>query len=59
MVRRVPGIEIDWDTRLVLRRDEVPATALDGTARLGWTSWLPTRRPRERDADDVVLLGSG
>jgi type VI secretion system protein ImpH len=59
MVRRVPGIEMDWDTQLVLRRDEVPATALDGTARLGWTSWLPMRRPRERDADDVVLLGSG
>jgi type VI secretion system protein ImpH len=58
MVRRVPGPEMDWDTQLVLRRDEVPATALDGTARLGWTSWLPTRQ-RDRDADDVVLLGSG
>lgn len=58
MVRRVPGPEMDWDTRLVLRRDEVPATALDGTARLGWTSWLPARE-RVRDADDVVLLGSG
>ena len=52
-------MEMDWDTQLVLRRDEVPGTALDGTARLGWTSWLPTRQPRDRDADDVVLLGSG
>jgi type VI secretion system protein ImpH len=59
MVRRVPGMEMDWDTQLVLRRDEVPETALNGTARLGWTSWLPTRQPRDRDADDVVLLGSG
>ena len=58
MVRRVPGPEMDWDTQLVLRRDEVPATALDGTARLGWTSWLPARN-RVRDAGDVVLLGSG
>jgi type VI secretion system protein ImpH len=59
MVRRVPGIEMDWDTQLVLRREEVPATALDGAARLGWTSWLPVARRRDRDADDVVLLGSG
>lgn len=58
MVRRVPGPEMDWDTQLVLRRDEVPAAVLNGTARLGWTSWLPARK-RERDADDVVLLGSG
>jgi type VI secretion system protein ImpH len=60
MVRRVPGPEMDWDTQLVLRRAEVPGTVLDGTARLGWTSWLlPRERGHRRDADDVVLLGHG
>jgi type VI secretion system protein ImpH len=60
MVRRVPGPEMDWDTQLVLRRDEVPGTVLDGTARLGWTSWLlPRKHGHRRDADDVVLLGHG
>ncbi|MBL6458653.1 type VI secretion system baseplate subunit TssG [Belnapia sp. T6] len=61
ITRRVPGPEFDWDLQLVLRREEVPATVLSagtGGVRLGWTSWIATRR-RERDADDVVLLGSG
>jgi type VI secretion system protein ImpH len=58
LVRRVPGPEFDWDLQLVLHHDEVPVTALGGGARLGWTSWLASRR-RDRDADDVVLQGIG
>jgi type VI secretion system protein ImpH len=56
LVHLAAGAELDWDARLVLRRDEVPAARLDGGTRLGWTSWLWTGR-RERDAGDLVLDG--
>ncbi len=58
MVHHAVGLEFDWDVQLVLRRDEVPGTALGRGTRLGWTSWIAARR-RDRDADDVVLRGSG
>lgn len=55
-VRNYLGVELAWDARLVLRRDEVPATRLGAYGQLGWTSWLamPTGQ-RVRDADDVLL----
>lgn len=48
--------EFDWDVRLHLRRDEVPPTALGSGARLGWTTWLGTRRQPD-DAADLCLDG--
>ena len=55
-VRNYVGVEIAWDVQVVLKRDEVPATQLGISGRLGWTSWLamPAGR-RNRDADDVIL----
>lgn len=55
-VRNYLGVELAWDARLVLGRDEVPATRLGAYGQLGWTSWLgmPSGR-RTRDADDVLL----
>lgn len=56
-VRNYIGVELTWDARLVLKRDEVPTARLGATARLGWNSWLamlPERRTR--DADDVLLV---
>jgi type VI secretion system protein ImpH len=46
--------ELDWDVRLVLRRDEVPVLTLEGQRRLGWTTWLGTRRD-PNDAADLCL----
>jgi len=57
MLRQVPGIDMDWDVRLVLRRDQVPATTLGLASHLGWTSWLDTRH-RDRDRDDLILQGN-
>ena len=53
-VRLAVGDALEWDLQLVLKRDEVPGTGLDGRTRLGLTSWFgwPARR---RDADDLVL----
>lgn len=56
LVHLASGPELDWDARLVLRHGEVPAARLDGTAQLGWTSWLWTGH-RRHDAGDLVLDG--
>jgi type VI secretion system protein ImpH len=48
------SFELDWDVRLILKHDEVPGLALNATGRLGWTTWLGTRRT-SRDADDLCL----
>jgi type VI secretion system protein ImpH len=48
------SFELDWDVRLILKRDEVPPLTLDRTRRLGWTTWLGQRRT-PRDADDLCL----
>ncbi|MDQ6619665.1 MAG: type VI secretion system baseplate subunit TssG [Pseudomonadota bacterium] len=53
-LRNYIGFELQWDLRLVLKREEVPSAALGGMTRLGWTSWLGTRT-RQDDADDLVL----
>lgn len=50
------GFELGCHVRLVLRRDEVPATRLGaaGGGQLGWTTWLGRRRS-EAHADDLEL----
>ena len=53
-VRNYVGIELAWDSRLILTRAEVPATELGTSGRLGWTTWLGMRRSRD-DANDLVL----
>jgi type VI secretion system protein ImpH len=53
-VRLYLSFELDWDVRLILKRDDVPRLTLAG-ARLGWTSWLG-RRPTDADADDLCLV---
>ncbi len=55
-VRNYLGVELAWDARVVLERDEVPATRLGVYGQLGWNSWLgmPAGR-RKRDADDLLL----
>jgi type VI secretion system protein ImpH len=54
-LRNYIGVELAWDVRLVLRCDEVPRARLGSTGRLGWTTWLGTRKQRT-DADDLVLV---
>lgn len=46
----------NYDVQLVLRKEEVPGCRLgdEGSARLGWSTWL-RHQPFVQDADDTVL----
>lgn len=54
LMRHYLSFELDWDLRLSLTADQVPAARLGQHARLGWTSWIGTS-PRERVAEDLTL----
>jgi type VI secretion system protein ImpH len=54
VVRNYIGDELVWDVNLVLKREQVPGTRLDGQTGLGWTSWLGDRH-ESADADDLML----
>ena len=53
-VRNYIGFEFDWQVQPVLAREEVPGLRLGREGRLGWTTWLGTRRA-PADATDLVL----
>jgi len=48
------GLESAWDLQLVLLGSEVPPPKLDGTGRLGYTTWLYAQAP-EHAVEDIVL----
>jgi type VI secretion system protein ImpH len=54
VVKNYAGLTLRWQTRLVLEGTEIPKLRLGGETRLGWSTWLPTRR-RRGDARDLVL----
>lgn len=53
-VRQYLNFELDWDVRLVLQREQVPACRPGSFGRLGWTTWLGKYR-RGSDAADLTL----
>lgn len=54
LVRNYIGDELAWEVRLILKRDQVPATRLDDSTRLGWTTWLGNP-PQANDPDDLTF----
>ena len=54
MVRNYLDGTVAWDLQLILKRDEVPAAALGGSARLGWSMWT-TPEALTTDAADLSL----
>jgi type VI secretion system protein ImpH len=53
-VRLYLGLELEWDVRLALKKEQVPAARLGRFTRLGWTTWLGRRRS-DAPADDLCL----
>jgi len=46
--------ELDFEVRLILKKDDVPPCELGATPRLGWTSWAMTQ-PKPAHAGDTIL----
>jgi type VI secretion system protein ImpH len=53
-VRTYAGLALDWDVRLILKKEEVPELRLGGATRLGWSTWPMSRAPR-RDPDQLRI----
>jgi type VI secretion system protein ImpH len=53
-VRSYRCFDLDWDVRLRLQKEEVPALRLGSQGRLGWTTWLG-ERCADTDAEDLCL----
>lgn len=57
IVRNYVGDTLVWDVNLILRRGDVPPLQLGHGARLGWTTWLGSRRGAA-DAAELFLDAS-
>jgi type VI secretion system protein ImpH len=57
IVRNYAGDRLVWDVNLILKREEVPPIRLGRDGKLGWTTWLGTRRA-STDAADLCLDAS-
>jgi len=53
-VRNYVGLTLDWDVRLVLKKEQMPPLRLGGATRMGWSTWLASSRPG-RDLDQMVV----
>lgn len=53
-VRQYLGLELDWDARLVLAREEVPRAQPGHYGRLGWTTWLGIK-PQQKNPETLLL----
>jgi type VI secretion system protein ImpH len=44
-VKNYAGTALDWDVRLILKKEETPPMRLGGATRVGWSTWLASARP--------------
>jgi len=54
IVRNYVGDELAWDLKLLLKRDQIPMFALDGTNKFGWTSWLHSDG-RKKEYEETII----
>jgi type VI secretion system protein ImpH len=55
LARLFVGQDTAFAVNLVLRKDDVPASQAGAGARLGWSTWTGTSRPRRGDARDALF----
>ena len=53
-VKNYVGLTLDWDVRLVLKKEALPPLRLGGATRMGWSTWLASSAP-QRDLDQMVM----
>jgi len=53
-VRTYAGMTLDWDVRVVLKKEQMPPLRLGGTTRMGWSTWLASTAAR-RDLDQMTI----
>ena len=56
-VKNYAGLTLDWDVRLILKKEQRPPLRLGGATRVGWSSWLASA-PARRDPDQLLLQPS-
>ncbi|HEY4254650.1 MAG TPA: type VI secretion system baseplate subunit TssG [Roseomonas sp.] len=55
LTRLFVGLDTGFAINLVLKAEEVPQASLGGGARLGWSSWPATPKPRTAAARDAIF----
>jgi type VI secretion system protein ImpH len=53
-IRTYVGGALDWDVRLILKKEETPALRLGRGTRLGWSTWPAGAMP-ESDRDQLLI----
>jgi type VI secretion system protein ImpH len=53
-VRTYVGLALEWDVRLILKKEEMPPLRLGGDTRVGWSTWLASV-PARRDPDQMLV----
>jgi type VI secretion system protein ImpH len=53
-VRTYVGLALEWDVRLILKKEEMPPLRLGGATRVGWSTWLASA-PARRDPDQMLI----
>lgn len=53
-VRSYAGLSLDWDVRLILKKEQMPPLRLGGATRVGWSTWLASAAPRA-DGGQMVI----
>jgi type VI secretion system protein ImpH len=60
LTRTYCGNDIEFEVQLILRGEDVPACRVDEeveeSPRLGWSTWVKSRKSAEHDRDDAVFL---
>lgn len=54
LVRNYIGDSMNWDVKLVLKKEKVPSFGLGEDDLLGWNTWLGNRISND-DADDLII----
>lgn len=53
-VRTYVGLALDWDVRLILKKEHMPPLRLGGATRVGWNTWLASA-PAQRDPPSMLI----